>query len=238
MDPEDPRHGTYAGGRVHRADNEDVCSDCARAEARYQNERELDRMAGRPREVPAVGTQRRVQSLVTLGHGFTDMAEALDVSAQAVHNLANRRLAYVRSTTAASVHDLFERWSMRLPSEETGIQRKRAQYARTVGRKCGWPPPLAWDDIDDPDETPKGLSVQHRAHARLVATKGRRELLDELIGRGASISEAVRVIGITQKGIERWCERNGCRDVYMTLVRREKRVRDWYDDDRPRGDAA
>ena len=32
----------------------------------------------------------------------------------------------------------------------------RADRARHTARINGWPPPLAWDDIDDPDETPTG----------------------------------------------------------------------------------
>lgn len=48
MTPDDPRHGSYAGGRVHRADNEDLCEPCRRAEARYEQERQLDITHGRP----------------------------------------------------------------------------------------------------------------------------------------------------------------------------------------------
>ena len=45
---------------------------------------------------------------------------------------------------------VYERLSMRIP---TGPYRDRGR--RQAERK-GWPPPLAWDDIDNPNESPKG----------------------------------------------------------------------------------
>lgn len=156
MSPTDPRHGTYAGGRIHRADDEPVCTPCRRAEARYEQERLLDALAGRPRRLHAIGTQRRLQALVALGHTFTRIAEALDMSPSGAHRLATRPRSYVRATTAAKVDALYEAWSMSLPPSNTSTERKAAAYARGIAQKHSWPPPLAWEgiDIDDPNAVP------------------------------------------------------------------------------------
>jgi hypothetical protein len=148
MNPEDPRHGTYAGGRIHRAAGEDVCGPCRRAEARYEQERVLDRLSGRPRMVPATGIERRIRALVALGHSFARIGEALDVSGGGAWALAHRMGPEARATTAVKVASLYDAWSMTLPPTGTGLEQKAASYARTVARKHGWAPPLAWDDID------------------------------------------------------------------------------------------
>lgn len=148
MTPDDPRHGTYAGGRTHRTAGQQPCEPCRRAEARYEQARQLDILNGRPRSLPALGTMRRLQALAALGHTFMRMADALSMTQAGAHHLATRNRGYVRATTAAKVDALYEAWSMTLPSEATTRERKAATYARGVARKHGWAPPLAWDDID------------------------------------------------------------------------------------------
>lgn len=161
MTPDDPRHGTYAGGRQHRAAGQDVCDPCRRAEARYEQARQLDILAGRPRVVPTIGTRRRLQALVALGHDFARLGEALGMSRAGAHAHATRPKDHVRATTAAKVASLYEAWSMTLPPSTTTAEKKAVSYARTVARRHGWVPPLAWDDIDtdaDPVATrPDGL---------------------------------------------------------------------------------
>ena len=51
---------------------------------------------------------------------------------------------------ALAIHTAYDRLSMTRP------EGTRADTARRRARHLGWPPPLAWDDIDDPDETPTG----------------------------------------------------------------------------------
>jgi hypothetical protein len=152
VSPEDPRHGTYAGGRVHRAHHQPVCDPCAYAEARYERARQLDILNGRPRSLPCLGTRRRLQALVALGHSYSRIGEALAMTPAGAWALGTRDRAYVRATTVAKVSSLYEAWSMLLPPETTTNERKAAAYARTVATKNSWLPPLAWDDIDhDPE---------------------------------------------------------------------------------------
>lgn len=156
MNPGDPRHGTPAGGRVHRDHGEKPCRPCADAEARYERGRQHDLLNGRPRALPAHGTQLRLQALVALGHTFTRVGHELGTGVEAARLLAVRPRAFVRSTTAARVADLYDAWSMTLPPATTSRERRAATYARTVATKRGWLPPLALDDdrIDDPGYRP------------------------------------------------------------------------------------
>ncbi len=160
MSPDDPRHGTYPGGRVRRDAGQKPCRPCADAEARYEQARQLDILNGRPRAIPALGTLRRLRALVALGHTFTRIAQALEISQQGAHYLTTRERDYVRATTAAKVDALYEAWSMALPPSGTTADRKGATYARTVATKRGWLPPLAWDDIDT-DPAPADHTRDH-----------------------------------------------------------------------------
>lgn len=159
MRTDDPRHGTYAGGRVHRKDDETVCDPCLRAEARYEQARQLDILNGRPRRIPAAGIQLRIRALVALGHSFARIGEALEMTLSGAWSLAHQDKAYSWATTAAKVDTLYEAWSMQLPPGETMPERKAAKYARTVAGKHGWLPPLALDDdrLDDPTYQPTAL---------------------------------------------------------------------------------
>ena len=140
MSPDDPRHGTTAGYAFGCR-----CPDCSWAIVRYEKGRRLAQLRGVPYRFPAIGTQRRIRALMRLGWTAQHIADACGwKSGESVNNIARRKFVYRDS--AERVADAYEAMSMRLgPSVQT---RKRAE-------RNGWPPPLAWDDIDN-DAAPKG----------------------------------------------------------------------------------
>lgn len=93
--------------------------------------------------VDGVGTSRRLHALMALGYSTAMIGEELGTPQNAVSAMAKRE--FVTAATRAAVAELFERWCMTPgPSE---ITRRRA-------RMSGYAPPLAWDDIDDPNAVP------------------------------------------------------------------------------------
>lgn len=153
MTPDDPRHGTTAGYDTHLRHGEPSCADCRRAAALYENTLRMEKARGIRRTTTAVGVARRVQALVALGYTFRQIGEALGVAHDQPQKWA-RQDSYVRSSTLERVAALYDAWSMTPAPQTTGRQRWSTSYARTVAAKNGWVPPLAWDDIDDPDENP------------------------------------------------------------------------------------
>lgn len=157
--PDDPRHGRHAGYVQHIRFpelNGPPCDACRRANADYQRSRELDKRMGRPRTMPAIGARRRVQALQRLGWSLRMIAteagwntpEALQY---VLRNHSITRRSYLRIVTA------YERLCMTVPPYNSATVR-----ARLHAERCGFPPPLAWDDIDDPDEEPKGVADKWR----------------------------------------------------------------------------
>lgn len=98
-----------------------------------------------PRIVDGIGTRRRLQALMRLGHSTPTIATMGGWgTAEAVQQLLTRErvTTAVRDRVAAAYDAL-----CMTPGTSTSTRRYALRH--------GWAPPLAWDDIDDPDEAPK-----------------------------------------------------------------------------------
>ncbi|MBS45321.1 MAG: hypothetical protein CMH83_19555 [Nocardioides sp.] len=139
MIPGDPRHGTDTG---YAAGCREAC--CRAAHAR--DRRRSRQRAGRPL-VPALGTRRRTQALARLGWSTAELSREVGRTRSWLYKvLRNDR---VQVETALVVADLYERLSM------TRCTAASAGRTATMAAAKGWPPPLAWTNIDDPDENPR-----------------------------------------------------------------------------------
>lgn len=100
---------------------------------------------------PEVGTGRRIRALVALGWTYKALARETGVSPTHLSDIARQKpRGRVGGLTATRIRTTYDRLSMTRPDGP------HADRARRTARHLGWPPPLAWDDIDDPDETPTG----------------------------------------------------------------------------------
>lgn len=153
MAPDDPRHGHQRG---YLAGCRDDC--CRAAHARDVKLGRLRQAEGRPRAVPVLGTQRRIRALMALGWTTTDIADAAGLChrakvSQILNGQNGKPAQWVTRTTADRIAAVYERLSMRIPPHT----RARAR-TRTIATSRGYAPPLAWDNIDDPDEQPAGTT--------------------------------------------------------------------------------
>lgn len=195
----DPRHGTRFGYR----DDGCKCDACKRAIARNHNLYKMRRAAngGRPLLISKLGAVRRIQALMAIGWPRRELAREAGYQGDAFALLLNGKRTHITIATHQRVVDLFERLSMTPgPSSSTRIR----------ATKKGWPPPLAWDDPDDPGETPD-LVPTHRpktdvdeavvlrvmAGERLPMTRAERvEVVARLRARGWSLNEIEMRTGI------------------------------------------
>lgn len=144
MTPDDPRHGTVAG---HVAGCH--CDPCQSAKYRYEKRRHRDAQLGRPRRIPAIGAQRRVQALMVMGWTARAIADAggwLNAE-NIVQILSRRELLRSKADRVARVYDQL--------SGRVGP----SQHVRRRSLAKGWAPPVAWDDdeLDDPEAIPHHL---------------------------------------------------------------------------------
>lgn len=178
------------------------CDGCRRAHT-IDHKRWLMGQTGRL--VDATGTRRRIQALAALGWTYLEIAEVCGATTRgwARETLDQPR---VHSATAARVFDAYEQMSMTVP---TGKYRTRG---RLSAQRKGWPPPLAWDDIDDPSETPAAWTYQPASRADLLAD------LDE---RHEGVAVVLRELKLNRKTLEKWCARNGHSELFARLVSRD-----------------
>lgn len=239
MTPDDPRHGSVSGYKYHAC----RCEQCRSASVRYEKGRRWLVHQGLNPSIPAHGFKRRVHALMAIGWTQRDIAKGLGI---ATGNLsAKLRLNdTVRRATHEAMCALYEANCM--TTLDGMVNRRTAQIAA----KRGWAPPLAWDDIDDPDETPNlGAATADHATARRIHTPevwaeftaDRIEDLEFLADAGVSIEEAARRIDSTVDGLETWLKRQSRSDLFRRMRPRDPnadRNRNWDLRDREKGSAA
>jgi AraC-like DNA-binding protein len=143
--------------------------------------------------VDGLGTRRRLQALRALGHTRASIATGLGVTKQHVGYLLRQK--QVTSHTAYRVDELYRRWEMTPGSSER---------ARSHAKRMGWAPPLAWSNIDDPDETPDvGEAVVLRFPDRYREVR-------ELESHPGNIA---RRLGISEKALKRMLIRYGMQEA-------------------------
>lgn len=220
MAADDPRHGQRKGYYAHRREGSPACGPCKRAAAAAEARYVMLRNQGIQSRIDPTGTQRRLQALVAMGYTWRAIDRHLGHQNLA-EKWGNGRLRYVFPATATKVAKVYEKLSMTLPPNQTSREKAAVTKARNIARRNGWPPPLAWDNIDNPDEQPRGWQ-RDVPRGGGWSGAGRHADLDELMDRGVGVSEAARVLGITVKALEKWADRNGRRADYNRLTMRER----------------
>lgn len=94
--------------------------------------------------VPGIGTTRRLQGLMAMGWPASTLSVMLGMERSWSSKELNNT-GWVYASTAVRVAELCDRLSAK-PGPSSWVRR----YALARG----WVPVMAWDDIDDPDETP------------------------------------------------------------------------------------
>ncbi|MEE6295165.1 hypothetical protein [Georgenia wangjunii] len=156
--------------------------------------------------VPGIGTRRRVRALIWMGWTHEAMKEESGVTT----NVLARSREHVRQFTHDAVAEMYDRLSMR----EGPSARNRERAVRR-----GYAPPLAWEDIDNPDEVP--------SHTALPARQfGGRDGIDLddfafLVRSGELPERAARRCGVDLRSVQTRAYRDGRRDVLTLMGIRE-----------------
>lgn len=116
--------------------------DCCRPIAtRYKKLYRLRKQRGIRATVPVEPSLRKVQALQRLGHSRARIAAAIGTSPSSLTNILNRQR--IKAVTAAKIEAVFRRMEMTVPPDDRWTKRTRREAT-----EAGWPPPLAWDDIE------------------------------------------------------------------------------------------
>lgn len=109
--------------------------------------------------LPPTGTTRRLQALMAQGHSIASIARRLNMLPRnllpALHGTRN-----VTLKTAKKVAALYEQLWDQPAVGETWHIKTAVTRTKNYARKHGYAPPQAWDNIDDPEEEPKGVRLR------------------------------------------------------------------------------
>ena len=166
MSPDDPRHGQPRG---YSAGCREAC--CKRAHALDVKLGRLRKVEGKPRSVPAVGAQRRLQALMAMGWTSTEIGIAAgmrnrDRVLQVMHGQGGKPCTWVTRATHDQIAAVFDSLS-RVQPELTWVRRR----TKNIAARNGYLPPAAWDDIDlDPEPpTAEPVDVDEVVVDRIIA---------------------------------------------------------------------
>ena len=107
--------------------------------------------------VPTTPAARRVQALCALGYSLHWQSHQINHQRANLYRLANELKPYITSAVDQRVRDLYDRHHMTPATSSDPIMRGAITKAKAMAARNGWAPPLAWDDIDDPDARPAGI---------------------------------------------------------------------------------
>lgn len=140
------------------------------------------------RPIDATGARRRIQALMAIGHSL----RAISAAAEGLHTCIIRKilggqLGVVTTHTADRVAAAYRKLAA-TPGDN--------QRARNRAQHFGWPGPLAWGDIDDPNAEPEVETAPVQESRKDVADVRADEI--QHLGRfGISDYEIARRVGVT-----------------------------------------
>ncbi|MEZ0090042.1 hypothetical protein [Streptacidiphilus sp. EB129] len=108
-------------------------------------------LAVRPHSRPAtgfissIGAMRRLRALYALGHAHTELVRRSPVSSSSIEEIISGQNKSITVGADRAIRRLYDDLSMTVG---------RSTKTRLRARREGWAPPLAWDDIDDPQAVP------------------------------------------------------------------------------------
>lgn len=137
------------------------------------------------RPVSNIGTRRRIQALMAIGHSMRDIATAahgIDISVVR-EALNGARRTGVTAQTASRIARAYRTLAAR-PGTNT--------RARNRAAAAGWPGPAAWDDIDNPSEQPDLSGIT--ATTRPLKKRGEADVMAAEVHHLAALGESTYAI--------------------------------------------
>lgn len=156
--------------------------------------------------ITPVGITRRIQALMRLGYSTTRIATEAGCHHDTIRDARDEPRAYLAAWVRTGIADAYDRLSMTPATGET--KQFKAGVSRTRNRaiRCNYLPPLAWTNIDDPNDVPDFEAW------RPVAQRRTGELVAEwlhLLGLGVSEEHAASQLGVTIEAAKKALERAG-----------------------------
>jgi hypothetical protein len=149
--------------------------------------------------VPALGAHRRLRALVAVGYSQSRLAAELSV--ERANFGAMMRSEEVHAATDRAVGRLYERLWNTPPPQTTPFEVAAVTRARRYAAERGWPPPMAWDDVELDD--PAAAAHTGEASTRHANRRVEPDEVRWLESFGTSRELVAARMGVTPAAVER-----------------------------------
>lgn len=176
--------------------------------------------------VTTAGLTRRVRALCRLGWSIPRIAAACGVGHDTILDIRKRRPEFASRRVRDAIVKGYAASYMTLPEATDDRQLAGITRARNYAEAQGWSPPLAWDNIDDPNERPRGSRderpsascVDHAVVVRMLAgermehtASERREVVAHLWRLGLGAESIAQRCGLAEHNVDMDIRRLGLR---------------------------
>lgn len=158
--------------------------------------------------IDPTGTRRRVHALTALGWPQAWIARRLGIEESSLRQ--TMAAGIVQATTADAIAALYDQMWAELPPTRTLTERRFVATARNLAARNGWAPPLAWDNIDNPKEKPRGVSRDDSRQAGFAD-------IEEMVAAGESVASIAHRLDVKPGAIYNRCRRAGRLDLWQKL---------------------
>lgn len=107
--------------------------------------------SGHRLSVSPIGDMRRIQALRRIGYSTISIAGGTGLSPSTIRKISQGKQIRIGIQAHKKIVTFYEEHSWH-PRVDT-----QAKTAAAYAKKWNWAPPGAWDDIDNPEDTPKGV---------------------------------------------------------------------------------
>lgn len=178
-----------------------------------------------PPEVTTPGLVRRLQALAAIGWSALEIQRRHGIWPDHLRDLRRSDPAdrvFVRPNVRAAILAAWDELHMTPAPASRGSNNVRA-YAK----RRGWAPPLAWENIDDPDEQPVGVRDEHAPPRSPEAWEARVDVLRLLVETGGTLADAAKRLDMSRDALWAWCKNHGHDDLYLALSSRSVYRNQW-----------
>lgn len=165
--------------------------------------------------VDATGALRRLQALIAMGHPPIPLAAHLAMTVEELWELLGSKGARVRLDIREAAEELFDSlWDLR-------IEGPLGDQMRQLARERRWVGPLAWDDIDDPNEKPnlRGLVPVGSANddpAEVISAIDSIALERAIRGEHVKLTRAERLLAVARLHSRRLSDKVIARTIHVS----------------------
>lgn len=141
-----------------------------------------------------VGITRRVQALSALGWSLAALSDEMGLSKDSLGRARNGHRTFIRHSFAETIVEHYGQLQAQRAPRHRGSIRVIAD-----ARRNQWAPPMAWDNIDDPNEKPSGIaSTKPRKNQRKADVLAE---VQHLMSLGESIEQVAKALGLTPESL-------------------------------------